>query len=419
MFIIAAVLYLSLVFAAGIKEITNYTIPFTELGGFQWGPDGSMLFFNDHPDGAEVRYVPPSFPPNPVYTRTLSMEGADHVWFIPSLENADVFAVEAKWGGDHTIYGYKTGKKIVNTGEIQWHDGEIEGYQYATWAGDNFVYMALTETLGTVHVQMYNNKFKLKTDALFECNSNNYGVPPVWLSPHGRYVGIDQLPTVSATLDVDIYRIGRKPRLMGQLQTKGGLHFDGKKDNFIYFILPTSPTEAFLEVDRIGSLKKLAKINMSKVSSYLLNTKGKGSFGYVDTNNMLYISSEKGVYGPFTIPEAQAGDKIFIAHYYGSDMILLFNQPGNIRFYAYKVSKKGLKKKAGPETYSLLAWQTRTDKYLIVAYHNGTAYDTTIYTTKLKKVGSLFMNTAAKPKRRSMIDVKSDGTNTEFTIYKW
>jgi hypothetical protein len=419
LFFVAAAVYLSLVFAAGIKEVMHYTVPVSEVGSIHWGPDGSMLFLHGHPSGAEIQYVPPGTPPGQVFTQTLPTEGADYVLWLVPYENTDVFAIETVRGSDHTINGYKTGKKIVETGEIQWNVSDYYGYPLSGWRDDKFFFITLTETIGTVDVKMYNDKFKLKMDAAFECDTNAYGWPPVWPSPHGRHLAIDQLSTMTATLEADIFRTGRKPRLMGELDTQGAIHFAGPKDNFIEHIKLLSPSNHVWEVVRIGSLNKIAVINILDVSSFKLNTKGKGSVGIVDKNNMLTIQSEKGDLGPFAIPEAGTNDTVQIAHYYGSDIILLFLQPGNNRLYGYKVSKKGLKKKAGPEAYSFVTWYIRSGKFLSVLHHDGTSLKNTIYTTKLKKIGTIPVKMPAPPKGRSMLDMSLDGTNYEFRIYKW
>jgi hypothetical protein len=418
-FIIAAILYLSLVFAAGIKEVTNYTVPTAEVGGYHWGTDGSLIFVQNYPSGAEVQYVPPGLPPSHVYSQTLPTDGADYVMWMVPFENTDVFAARATWGSEHTIFGYKTGKKIVETGKIQWHDDDYYGYPASLWRDDKFFFMTLTDTLDTVDVHMYNKNFKLKMDTSFECDTNNYGYPPVWPSPHGRYLAIDQLSTVTATLEADIFRTGRKPRLMGELDTQGSIHFAGPKDNFIEHVTTYSPTSMVWEVVRIGSLNKIAAVDIVNVSSFKLNTKGKGSVGVVDTNNMLTIQSEKGTYGPFAIPEAGTNDEVYVAHYYGSDIILLFHQTGNQRIYGYKVSKKGLKKKTGPETYSMIYWFISSGKYLSVLHRDGTTLKNTIFTTKLKTVGTVPVKVPSPPRGRAILDIRSDPTNTKFIIYKW
>ena len=418
-FFIVAVLYISLVFAAGIKEISNYTIPNAEYDSYMWGDNGSLLFIHNQPGGAEARYVPPGFPPNQVYTQTLPTDGADHVLFLPSFENTDVFAIEAVWGLEHVIYGYKTGKKIINTGEIRWDGCSTYGIPVSNWRDDTFFHYTLTETIGVVDVQMYNNNFKRKMDGSFECDTNTYGYPPVWPSPHGRHMAIDQVSPYTATLEADIYRTGRNPQLMGTLETHGSLHFTGPKDKFILHYLDWSPTSHVYEFIRIGSLNSIAEMDSREVLTFALNTKGKGSVGIINTNNMLTIKSEKRVSGPFAIPEAETNDLITIAHFYGSDIILRFSQPGNIRFYGYKVSKKGLKKKTGPETYNNVTWNIRTGKYLSVLSQSGTIFDYTIYTTKLKKIGTIATKGPIPPVGRVLYDITADTTNTKFKAYKW
>jgi len=415
-FFIVAVLYLSLVFAAGIKEVTNVTIPNTEYLNYNWDPNGSILTYRNLPGGADVRYIPPGFPPHSIITQTLPTDGADSVFFKPSYDNTDVFAVDVRHGPDHTIYGYKTGKKIVNTGEIHWNTNDIVGYQQTVWQDDTFFFITLTDPPGTINAHMYDKNFKQKMNATFEGNPDNYGFPPAWPSRHGRFIAIEPPQTVTATLDVDIYRTGRKPRFMGDLQTHGSIHWEGKKDNFIDHVKEFTPTGVVWEVDRIGSINKLGEINNLP---YVLNTKGKGSVGVADKNQMISILSEKGIAGPYAVPEAATGDTVSVAHYYGNDMILFFNSPGNTRLCGYKVTKKGLKKKIGPETIPSLLIFNRVGKYLVTVQQNGTAYDHTVYSTKMKKIGTITLKNIAQVKLRSMATTTYDPTNTLFRIFTW
>jgi hypothetical protein len=134
---------------------------------------------------------------------------------------------------------------------------------------------------------------------------------------------------------------------------------------------------------------------------------------------MLWILAEKGVSGPFTVPEAMTGDKVIVSSFFGKDLVLQLQQPGNTRIYAYKVSKNGLKMKTGPEIYGTAITVVSPGTYIVIARPNGTWYDHTVYTSKLKKVGTMALKNIGLLNISSLTEITMDTTNTMFRIFTW